>query len=90
MSSIAIEDKLSDALHIKLTQRFVDLRRSVLIKKGMTENFDSKDFELRDDNCLYIKKHLFGKMDGFVFNLSGAPERLNTNPSIFPKRCFLI
>ena len=65
----AIEDKLSDALHIKLTQRFVDLRRSVLIKKGMTENFDSKDFELRDDNCLYIKKHLFGKMDGFVFNL---------------------
>ena len=68
----AIEDKLSDALHIKLTQRFVDLRRSVLIKKGMTENFDSKDFELRDDNCLYIKKHLFGKMDGFVFNLSGG------------------
>ena len=68
----AIEDKLSDALHIKLTQRFVDLRRSVLIKKSMTENFDSKDFELRDDNCLYIKKHLFGKMDGFVFNLSGG------------------
>ena len=68
----AIEEKLSDALHIKLTQRFVDLRRSVLIKKGMTENFDSKDFELRDDNCLYIKKHLFGKMDGFVFNLSGG------------------
>ena len=68
----AIEDKLSDALHIKLTQRFVDLRRSVLVKKGMTENFDSKDFELRDDNCLYIKKHLFGKMDGFVFNLSGG------------------
>ena len=68
----AIEDKLSDALHIKLTQRFVDLRRSVLIKKGMTENFDNKDFELRDDNCLYIKKHLFGKMDGFVFNLSGG------------------
>ena len=68
----AIEDKLSDALHIKLTQRFVDLRRSVLIKKGMTENFDNKDFELRDDNCLYIKRHLFGKMDGFVFNLSGG------------------
>ena len=67
-----IEDKLSDALHVKLTQRFVDLRRSVLIKKGMTESFDNKDFELRDDNCLYIKRHLYGKMDGFVFNLSGG------------------
>ena len=55
-----IEDKLSDALHLKLTQRFVDLRRSVLIKKGMEEYFDEKDFELRDDNCVYIKGHLFG------------------------------
>ncbi len=67
-----IEDKLSDALHIKLTQRFVDLRRSVLIKKNMTESFDEKDFELRDDSCLYIKGHLFGKMDGFEFYLSGG------------------
>ncbi len=68
----SIEDKLSDALHLKLTQRFVDLRRSVLIKRGMSENFDKKDFELREDSCVYIKGHLFGKMDGFVFNLSGA------------------
>ena len=68
----SIEDKLSDALHLKLTQRFVDLRRSVLIKKGMSENFDKKDFELREDSCVYIKDQLFGKMDGFVFNLSGA------------------
>ena len=67
-----VEDKLSDALHLKLTQRFVDLRRSVLIKKGMVENFDKNDFELREDNCVYIKGHLFGRMNGFVFNLSGG------------------
>ncbi len=67
-----VEDKLSDALHLKLTQRFVDLRRSVLIKKGITENFDKKDFELQDDNCLFIKGHLFGKMDGFTFKLFGG------------------
>ena len=65
-----VEDKLSDALHQKLTQRFVDLRRSVLIKKGMIENFDKNDFELREDSCVYIKGHLFGRMNGFVFNLS--------------------
>ncbi len=68
----SVEDKLSDALHQKLTQRFVDLRRSVLIKKGMTENFDKNDFELREDNCVYIKGHLFGTMNGFVFNLTGG------------------
>ena len=67
-----VEDKLSDALHLKLTQRFVDLRRSVLIKKGMVENFDKNDFELREDSCVYIKGHLFGRMNGFVFNLSGG------------------
>ena len=67
-----IEDKLSDALHIKLTQRFVDLRRSVLINKSMKESFDYKDFELREADRLYIKGHLFGQMDGFVFNLSGG------------------
>ncbi len=67
-----VEDKLSDALHLKLTQRFVDLRRSVLIKKGMVENFDQNDFELREDSCVYIKGHLFGRMKGFVFNLSGG------------------
>ena len=67
-----VEDKLSDALHLKLTQRFVDLRRSVLIKKGMLENFDKNDFELREDSCVYIKGHLFGKMNGFAFNLSGG------------------
>ena len=68
----SVEDKLSDALHLKLTQRFVDLRRSVLIKKGMAENFDKNDFELREDSCFYIKGHLFGKMNGFAFNLSGG------------------
>ena len=67
-----VEDKLSDALHLKLTQRFVDLRRSVLIKKGMEENFDKNDFEIREDSCVYIKGHLFGRMNGFVFNLSGG------------------
>ncbi len=67
-----VEDNLSDALHLKLTQRFVDLRRSVLLKKGMSENFDKKDLELREDSCLYIKGHLFGEMDGFQFKLSGA------------------
>ena len=85
----SIEDKLSDALHQKLTQRFVDLRRSVLIKKGMSENFDKKDFELREDSCFYIKGHLFGKMDGFVFNLSGGGSVLENKKLMQTVRPFL-
>ncbi len=84
-----IEDKLSDALHLKLTQRFVDLRRSVLIKKGMTEKFDEKDFEIREDGCVYIKGHLFGKMDGFVFNLSGAESVVENKKLMQVVRPFL-
>ena len=38
----------------------------------MVENFDKNDFELREDSCVYIKGHLFGRMNGFVFNLSGG------------------
>ena len=85
----SIEDKLSDALHQKLTQRFVDLRRSVLIKKRMSENFDKKDFELREDSCFYIKGHLFGKMEGFVFNLSGGGSVLENKKLMQTVRPFL-
>ena len=57
-----VEDKLSDALHLKLTQRFVDLRRSVLIKTGMVENFDKNDFE----KICYFKEDIkFIKEAGF-------------------------
>lgn len=76
-----IEDKLSDALHLKLTQRFVDLRRSVLIKKRMMESFDIKDFELRDDYQFYVKGHLFGRMKGFIFTLLGG-ETLEENKKL--------
>ena len=85
----SIEDKLSDALHKRLTQRFVDLRRSVLIKKGMSENFDKKDFELREDSCVYIKGHLFGKMDGFIFNLSGSDTVVENKKLMQAVRPFL-
>ena len=85
----SIEDKLSDALHKRLTQRFVDLRRSVLIQKGMSGNFDKKDFELREDSCFYIKGHLFGKMEGFVFTLSGGGSILENKKLMQVVRPFL-
>ncbi len=66
-----IEDKLSESLHVKLTQRFVDLRRSVLVKRGMTQKENYANFVVKNDGSIYIEDHLFGVVEGFNFTLSG-------------------
>ncbi len=62
----AIEDKLSDALHQRLTQRFVDRRTAVLIR----------DLKLRDpdlavsvdpDGAVVVDGVVIGKLTGFAF-----------------------
>ena len=61
----SIEDSLSDALHEKLTQRFVDRRTSVLLRKlkddapllaGVTE-----------DGEVIVEGHFIGRLLGFEF-----------------------
>ncbi len=66
-----IEDKLSESLHVKLTQRFVDLRRSVLVKRGMAQKEDYQNFIVKEDGSIYIEGHLYGVLQGFNFSLSG-------------------
>jgi ATP-dependent RNA helicase SUPV3L1/SUV3 len=61
----AIEDRLSDALHERLTQRFVDRRGAALVRR------------LKDSNQLLagvtrtgevvVEGHEVGRLDGFVF-----------------------
>lgn len=62
----AVEDKLSDALHQRLTQRFVDRRTAVLIR----------DLRLRDpdlavsvdpDGAVVVDGVVIGKLTGFAF-----------------------
>ena len=61
----ALEDRLSDALHQRLTQRFVDRRTAVLLK----------DFHVRgeqrvavdDDGVLAVEGEAIGTLDGFRF-----------------------
>jgi ATP-dependent RNA helicase SUPV3L1/SUV3 len=60
-----VEDKLSDALHERLTQRFVDRRTSVLMRK-----LDDKDelfAEVADDGTIQVEGHFVGKLSGFRF-----------------------
>jgi len=60
-----IEDKLSDALHEQLTQRFVDKRTSVLMKSMRDK--DSLFAEIEKDGRVVVEKHYVGKLEGFCF-----------------------
>jgi ATP-dependent RNA helicase SUPV3L1/SUV3 len=61
----AVEDRLSDALHEQLTQRFVDRRTSVLMKRLRDE--DALDLKLDDSGGVFIGGEAVGKLDGFHF-----------------------
>lgn len=60
-----IEEKLSDALHERLTQRFVDRRTSALMK-GMRDK-DELSAEIGDDGAVEVEGHFVGKLSGFRF-----------------------
>jgi ATP-dependent RNA helicase SUPV3L1/SUV3 len=62
----AIEDKLSDALHERLTQRFVDRRTSVLIKRLRDQT--TLNAEIEADGSVYVERHFVGQLEGFRFS----------------------
>jgi len=60
-----IEDSLSDALHEKLTQRFVDKRTSQLVKT--LKDDVPLATALHDDGSLEVEGHHLGNLSGFRF-----------------------
>lgn len=60
-----IEDKLSDALHERLTRRFVDRRTSVLMKR--LRDRDELFAEISEDGSVEVEKHFVGRLHGFRF-----------------------
>ncbi len=61
-----IEDKLSDALHERLMQRFVDRKTSALMK-GMRDK-EELFAEVGADGAIHVEKHYVGKLQGFCFS----------------------
>lgn len=61
-----IEDSLSDALHERLTRRFVDRRTSVLMRRLR----DKEDLhaEIADDGAIQVERHFIGRLQGFRFS----------------------
>jgi ATP-dependent RNA helicase SUPV3L1/SUV3 len=61
----AIEDSLSDALHERLTQRFIDRRTSALMR-GLKEK-DTLEAEIAADGSVHVESHYVGRLQGFRF-----------------------
>jgi ATP-dependent RNA helicase SUPV3L1/SUV3 len=60
-----VEDRLSDALHERLTERFVDRRTSVLMRR-LRENATFEP-EFNKTGEVVVEGHVIGRLDGFVF-----------------------
>ncbi len=74
----AVEDRLSDALHGALTQRFVDRRTSVLLRR-----LNQKEKLLADVNEkgeVLVEGEFVGKLEGFRFRMdkAGSPDEAKT------------
>ena len=61
----AVEDKLSDALHERLAERFVDRRTSVLMRR-LRENA-MLETEITKTGEVVVEGHNIGRLDGFRF-----------------------
>ena len=61
----AVEDKLSDALHERLTERFVDRRTSVLMRR-LREN-TVLETDISKTGEVVVEGHAIGRLDGFMF-----------------------
>jgi ATP-dependent RNA helicase SUPV3L1/SUV3 len=60
-----VEDKLSDALHERLTERFVDRRTSVLMRRLREDA--AIEPEINKGGEVAVEGHTIGRLDGFVF-----------------------
>lgn len=74
----AVEDRLSDALHARLTQRFVDRRTSVLLRR--LKQRESLVAEVNDKGEVTVEEQFVGRLEGFRFiqDKSGSPDEAKT------------
>jgi ATP-dependent RNA helicase SUPV3L1/SUV3 len=70
----AVEDRLSDALHARLTQRFVDRRTSILMRR--LKQKESLVAEVNEKGEVTVEGEFVGKLEGFRFkqDVSSSPD----------------
>ena len=74
----AVEDRLSDALHTALTQRFVDRRTSVLLRR--LKQKEALLAEVNDKGEVTVEGQFVGRLEGFRFrqDQSATPDEAKT------------
>ena len=68
----AVEDRLSDALHGALTQRFVDRRTSVLLRR--LKQKEAMVAEVNDAGEVTVEGQLLGRLEGFRFRQESVAD----------------
>ena len=66
-----IEERLSDALHASLTQRFVDKRTTILMRQ-IGADISALPVVIGDEGEVLVEDHPIGRLDGFRFTV--APD----------------
>lgn len=64
--AVALEHKLSDALHRKLTERFVDRRTSMLVRSKSSSG-DMLSTAINHDGTVLVEDEAIGTLRGFLF-----------------------
>jgi ATP-dependent RNA helicase SUPV3L1/SUV3 len=64
-----VEEKLSDALHERLTQRFVDRRTSVLMRDLVGKGGADYPVVVDEQGEVTVGTHPIGRMEGFAFEV---------------------
>lgn len=73
----AVEAKLSDALHARLTERFVN-RRTTLLMKSLGQDASALPVTLESDGHLTVEGETIGRLEGFRFHVdpsAGVADR---------------
>ena len=67
--ALAVEERLSDALHVSLTQRFVD-RRTTALMRSIGRGAGELPVAIDADGEVTIDGHAIGRLDGFRFTVA--------------------
>jgi len=72
-----VEAKLSDALHARLTERFVN-RRTAILMKSLGQDASALPVVLEKDGRMTVEGEVIGRLDGFRFSVdpdAGVADR---------------
>ncbi|WP_221792779.1 helicase-related protein [Aquisediminimonas sediminicola] len=74
IQTMALEERLSDALHQRLTERFVD-RRTMVLMRSVGRDRRLLDVQVATDGQVTVEDEMIGHLNGFRFTVDGDARR---------------